>query len=514
MHPALPAPASPQGGPRPPWWKRIWIRVLAAVGGITGVIATVYYSSWAFEKTHSLYWPLIAKDGSPTWQFLAISCLIGGFVAWLISRVIDWRALSQRRTAAFQDGVTTGIEEGFRKGYDAGNLAGIDEGRTAGIEEGLSQGKAQGLEAGMRKGEDTLRTSSEYALTRAFFAPSLALHGLLSKEGLQDNAVSIIREYAGLVEDWSRAITSMDVARGQSPRSELMLGAETMHKYLQQLRVQRHPATDRPLLPANYEIYAWCVARVLERLATIQGPGTIRVWTHLKQDMRRWYNIAWEEGRCGYSHSWWEDYKNTVITIKRQRQIKGEPHLIQMRRLVTTNVPAAQQYLVYVDRDATGGLTINQARDLFESHDTCPRIADEITNAFASANLNRDSPIHVIGKCGCDPARHHAGWDTLKEHFDRTYHDKVVGKAVPVGDHDKGVYCAYTPEITEDYSYNDVFLVDLEELKSGLFGLAYYASPAGELDGIVILTDNEIRTLIEHNYRPAWKAAVGQRDVA
>ncbi|MEP7366398.1 MAG: hypothetical protein ABI972_24335 [Acidobacteriota bacterium] len=506
------------GGTKPPWWKRFW----TWFAGAAVVYSVLYYWGWflvhLLERSQQLFWPLTAKDGHITWRVPLLTSLLAAVLTSVPFLIVCRRVRRVGRMIGFHDGEQEGISNGKREGFESGRQAGLEEGKQAGfreghaggVEEGLSTGRKQGLDEGFLKGEESARHAPAFQLTAPFVQPSLALHKILSSAGMEQSAANIIAEYANLVNDWSHAITSLDLTRDQSPGAELTLGAATLQKYLEQLRIQRHPSTKRPLLPANYEIYAWCVARVLERLAEM-GPavgGTIRVWTHFKKDLRRWYNIAWGKGDCAHSHPWWEKYKNTVISIKRPYSNEAASHSIQMRRLVTTDIAAAGKYLVYVP-DSTEPLTIAKATKQFEYHQGCPIVSPEIKAAFALPGMFRAFPIHVIGECGCSPTGH-AGWETLKRNFDMVYHDEVISKNVEFSDQDKGVYCAYTSRIPADYSYDDVFLVDMTDFNEGLFGIAYYASPAGELDGIVILADNEIRNLITSFYNPAWKLACEQ----
>ncbi|MFZ1547314.1 MAG: hypothetical protein WAT12_09465, partial [Candidatus Nitrotoga sp.] len=286
-------------------------------------------------------------------------------------------------------------------------------------------------------------------------------------------------------------------------QTNLHLAKYVLEQYLNQLPIQTVQSTGFHFLPANFEIYAYCVASLLKNISAHhpENEGTIRVWTLLTEPIERWYNIASgfnkDHEKFAHSYPWWEEYKKKVTSLCTRG--KANNHFVQMRRIVSVQEASIDPAKTRVfSTDETPFSILNARKKISKIRKACPKFLTEIEVALKFDKRPRlDFPIHLIGQCDCTQPEHD-DWELLKEHFDTEFHDAVVTDGGP-DDQAKGVYCIYDiNHANHRYDYYDLFLVDMREVGAGLFGIAYHKDDINDQSGIVFLKNAEIEKQISH----------------
>lgn len=491
---------TPRDGPtpKPPLWKRGWFKLIA----IAAFFGVLYYLKWGAGEIqagclHVWGWfaPLFVDwkiAGRAITFALAMAALCGVVMS------VFWFHRGRRvgNQTGKEKGREEGLEEGRRDGYKQGHEVGVKEGHASGFAVGHEKGVKEGVDRG-RQQEQELHQFPHYEPLRLAFA-DLAVK--LADGQLSKDFPNLVSAYASVITVWNGIVAEADRRAGDSPVEELRLATRVLVKYLEQLPRQKNPSTNRLFLPANFEVYARCVASVLKTISSHRPKdgGTIRVWTHLRKPIERWYNVALghnaEHGEYAHSYDWWEEYKEEVRTLRTTLHSSTDSHFVQMRRVVSlpATSPNPNEMALFIPKNGKP-LTIADAKKVANQvRDNCPNILSEIKVALEFQGPLSHFPLHLIGKCNCPEGKHDDEWDKLKRHFDDEYHDGVVPRD-RFENQSKGVYCAYDPNPAGRYDYDDVFLVDMTEVSSGLFGIAYYKDNINDLSGIVFLKDAEIQ---------------------
>lgn len=381
----------------------------------------------------------------------------------------------------------------YGRGRTIGESCGIIQGKKIGKDEITEARYNLGLQDGILLGKKEEREYSQTILFTPVHEAFANIKQELDTHGLGEHVPALVKAYAGVIIEWNKLVVEAD-RRKENPTEELRLATQILKNYLEQLPKQKSPSSRRLFLPANFEVYAECVANVLEMVANHrpERPGTIQIWTHLQKPIERWYNIAEGHSTNGleYAHSydWWEAYKERV------RKLRGGVHNVQMRRVVylpkVEDQPDKLAVFVPLSDEMLTILAATRIQHKIISNG-CPTLLPKIKQALTFSGDRARYPLHLIGKCGC-PIGTHSDWDQLKHHFDNKYHNGVIPDSqITCGAETKGVFCVYAIP-TKTPEYDDVFLVDMRPVGAGLFGIAYYKDLVNDLNGIVFLTDKEI----------------------
>lgn len=290
----------------------------------------------------------------------------------------------------------------------------------------IKLGFAQGIEQGRILEQQDQEFPLFAPLRKSFSEIQSQLAGNQTPEKIEP----IISAFAKLMSDWNHLATETDKQNtNQSQANNLHLAKFVLQQYLNQLPAQTVPSTGFHFLPANFEIYAYCVASILENISAHrpENEGTIRVWTLLKEPIKKWYNIASGFNKnldeFAHSYTWWEEYKKKVTSLRTMG--KANDHFVQMRRIVSiSNDPFDETKTRVFATNRTPLSILNARKEVKKIKDNCPKLLTEIAVALTFDERPRlNLPIHLIGQCECVHPDH-SDWELLKEHFENEFHDE------------------------------------------------------------------------------------------
>jgi hypothetical protein len=282
---------------------------------------------------------------------------------------------------------------------------------------------------------------------------------------------------------------------------EQSLVTAMLEQYLEQLSECQVRETAARLLPANFEMYAFCVKAILNEITSLFAQDrqrTVYVTTVLTEPLERWYNISTQTVRgqkCAFTLRQWEDYKSDIAQLK-VGQHQQPQHCIQFRRILVPK-PREKRLYVYGQGDNVKALTPVVARRV-----RLPRnfsLLEEIANSRDL--LGNQVEMYLIGYFDGENT-FTEDWYDLGWHFETAYHDAVLPVA-QFADDAKGVYLAYAHNWQSFYS--DVFIVDIGR-DEGKFGIAFHVDEQRCLSGILVLSDQLIEQL-KPKVDELWKAA-------
>lgn len=347
----------------------------------------------------------------------------------------------------------------------------------------------------------------------------------LEDGGFHETANEMLKPYSRLMDTWGYAIVERAQVQASSgyERLDITFREATLITYLDELSKLRNQRGQSPFLPANFEMYAICVAKMLniaEGIILRRKRSMVRIWTYLNR-LQRWPNVTWSDkttGGVAHSYKWWEDYKDTVKKIKgNSESVNGK--FLQMLRLIGRHEgddqlivlnPAYNKYKSYLDDEhdkclkLPGAYRLNNDFRLTDS--PCPRIDEQVAAALNHLSTCNDLPIHLFGSCAHGEGKHR-GWVNIQRDLG-SYHTQVLGPGKRIRPDAPGVYCVYDVATRElDMGgYEDVFIIDMERLGFGKFGIGFRNDETKKLSGMVFLDSDESDSLVG-NFTERWDAA-------
>jgi hypothetical protein len=301
---------------------------------------------------------------------------------------------------------------------------------------------------------------------------------------------SIVGNFTKLTEEWYQLIWNENKER------EIRLAGNVLSRYFLEIAELKQRHTGSTLLPANFEIYAFCVQAMFEQLLAYKptsSPGTIYISTLLTKPLIRWYNISTgpnEDGDlCTFTRTRWELYKSQVTQLKIDPDTTWPKHAIQMRRILVPNarpLVGTNQYILSLP--GVEQFNFSDGRNI--EIPPCMELDEQVKNTLRGKDIDRK--CYIIAKhTNC--TKEHKDWRKLREeHFEPEYHNGVHDGKWNIGMEEKGVYCGYAPANYPHGEYEDIFIVDMRSIDEGSFGIAYHKDYRSEAQGVVFLTDAEI----------------------
>lgn len=322
--------------------------------------------------------------------------------------------------------------------------------------------------------------------------------------------IDVVEAFAHLGERWLKIC--------DRPRyGQRMLATAGLKRYLVSLRTLSQPDTPQLLLPCNFETYASCVAALLQELINFKPSKIVEISTLLSIGLKRWYNICEEYELAHplvvYTRDDWEVYKDNTNAIahlqssQTQRSDQGasaEPN-IQIRRIVAPFHWSDVETLYLYKAAQRHGVPVADAKYIINgSVPECMEVLPEIRRTVEVKHGNY--PVHILathnkrkcGPAGCKGAV--GGWEKVVDHFVKEYHTDRHRGAEPISGITRGVFCAFVEmgdrDVQDHYKnvprYDDTFVVDMNSVNAGVFGVAFYREWRRDLSGMIILDDHEV----------------------
>lgn len=304
------------------------------------------------------------------------------------------------------------------------------------------------------------------------------------------------------------------------------LAIRLLNTYAREVTALREEGT-APLLSSTYDIYAQCVADLMETLAkkSLVPPPTI--YTVYKKPIVDWYNLFSDyiemDGqvvRVVFTDKWWEKYKSRVAEfaasdsgIRMYRYILHPPKIEEQ-----TECPKAllSKYFVHV---GSGGCTHVDARPVRQLLGLSDPIAGfkliQPVEALLKTSSDRlrgrigEASIHRIATYSEISTERHgdesASWQSLLRHFHCAYHTGPMTHEYALRSDKSGVFYGYVENVCEPFRtwlrYRDVFAVSIPAKgrngTSEAFGIALYDDASLDITGIRILPERDVNALVD-----------------